>query len=234
MADTAFIVSCEHASAHVPRTYRRWLSGKARDHTAYDLGALRYAKALARAFGAPLFSAGVSRLLVDANRSLHHPHLFGAALCDAPALVKQRLLDNFYLPHRQGIQHAIDHAHTQKCRVVHFAAHSFAPVLRGEVRQAEIGLLYDPRRPSEKAYAARWQAALQASAQQWRIRRNYPYRGAADGLPTALRQHYADTAYLGFEIEINQAVLRASPARLREFHAWFVRTTREVFLAAEA
>ena len=48
--------------------------------------------------------------------------------------------------------------------------------------------------------------ALQ-QAMDRRVRRNYPYRGAADGLTTALRRLFKPKDYLGLEIEINQALL---------------------------
>jgi hypothetical protein len=36
------------------------------------------------------------------------------------------------------------------------------------------------------------------------VRRNYPYRGYADGLTTHLRRRYRGRAYIGIEIEVNQ------------------------------
>lgn len=46
-----------------------------------------------------------------------------------------------------------------------------------------------------------------------RIRRNYPYRGNADGFITALRRTYDACNYLGFEVEINQALLMKKPSK---------------------
>ncbi|MNC89676.1 hypothetical protein D3C83_56490 [compost metagenome] len=42
-----------------------------------------------------------------------------------------------------------------------------------------------------------------------RVRRNYPYRGIADGLPTWLRRRYPNARYGGVELEVNQSVLTA-------------------------
>ena len=39
------------------------------------------------------------------------------------------------------------------------------------------------------------------------MRRNYPYRGRADGLPTWLRRKFPDRAYVGVEFELNQALV---------------------------
>ncbi len=83
--------------------------------------------------------------------------------------------------------------------------HTFAPELHGERRNADVGLLYDPRREWEKRVVDRMTPAL--SAQGFRVRRNYPYRGDADGHTTSLRRLYPDGKYAGIEIEINQALL---------------------------
>ena len=37
-------------------------------------------------------------------------------------------------------------------QVLHVAVHSFTPVLHGERRNADVGLLYDPARPRERAF----------------------------------------------------------------------------------
>lgn len=235
MARTSFVVSCEHASRHIPRAYRQWgVACNTQDHTAFDIGALAYAQALAQVLNAPLFCASVSRLLIDCNRSLHHPQLFGPALRHAPLQVKQQLIDHYYVPYRQQVGAAIAQARSQKHQVIHLAAHSFTPQLNGVTRGADIGLLYDPRRQSEKQFALRWQAALQAHGPSLRIRRNYPYRGNSDGFTTALRQTHSAGDYIGIEIEINQALLRASPRATHDFATWFAQTSRAVCIAASA
>ena len=230
MAEIFFIISCEHASRHIPPAYSSWVaSPSAADHTGHDLGAAIYARELARALNAPLFAAPVSRLLVDANRSLHHPRLHSVGLREAPTKLKQEILGTYYLPYRQQIEQAIADAIATKRPVIHLAAHSFTPKLDGIMRNADVGLLYDPRRRWEKKLAVAWQTALSDSAPELSIRRNYPYRGSADGLPTALRKSYRDDEYLGFEIEINQAQWRQTPKAVARFRSWFVDETARFF-----
>lgn len=110
--------------------------------------------------------------------------------------------------------------------VLHVAVHSFTPRLEGpdprpglQVDQAgqgrerafDIGLLYDPARPRERVIAGAWKDLLAEIAPDWVVRRNAPYRGRDDGLPTALRRRLgAPHHYLGFELELSQA--RLSPA----------------------
>lgn len=229
-ANPFFIVSCEHASCDIPAAYGVGIPPRhAPDHTAFDIGAEAYAKELAQALTAPLFCAKISRLLIDCNRSLSHPHVFGRALRAAPVPLKQQLIDNYYLPYRQKIENAIVQAQQESRPVVHLAAHSFTPVLKGVTRRADIGLLYDPQRQNEKHFALRWQAMLKHSAPHLRVRRNYPYRGVSDSLTTALRRRYDERDYLGFEIEINQALFDQAPRSIRKFRKWFVAITREVF-----
>jgi hypothetical protein len=76
-----------------------------------------------------------------------------------------------------------------------------------------VGLLYDPRREGEVALCARWQAALSGGEAGWRVRRNYPYQGKADGLTAALRKRYTDAEYVGVELEVNQRIVVAAGRR---------------------
>jgi hypothetical protein len=67
-----------------------------------------------------------------------------------------------------------------------------------------VGLLYDPRRPAEAEFCAAWQREIKSADARLTVRRNYPYRGYADGLTTYLRKRYPDPAYAGIELEVNQ------------------------------
>jgi predicted N-formylglutamate amidohydrolase len=93
-------------------------------------------------------------------------------------------------------------------RVVHVAVHSFTPKLDGKVRNADLTLLYDSRRTQEAALCRRWGAILRRLNPGLRLRYNYPYRGAADGLTTWLRRRHSQQSYLGVELEINQALVQ--------------------------
>ena len=94
-------------------------------------------------------------------------------------------------------------------RVVHVASHSFTPELHGKVRTADIGMLYDPRRPGEVAFATAWIEALRARDGALRLRRNYPYLGASDGVCQVMRRRYPPGAYVGLELEVNQRYVEA-------------------------
>lgn len=88
--------------------------------------------------------------------------------------------------------------------VLHLGIHSFTPELRGEVRRADMALLYDPSRARERALCVAWTEALRRLLPGRHVRRNYPYRGRSDGLTTSLRAAHGEEGYLGIEIEVNQ------------------------------
>lgn len=207
MPANALLISCEHAGRRIPARYRRLFAGHEAlldSHRGHDPGALALARKLAAAFGAPLFYSTVSRLLIDLNRSVGHPRLYSTVTRPLPAAARHEILARFYLPYRDRVlahaARAIEHGH----RVVHISSHSFTPVLDGEARRADVGLLYDPTRRGESALARAWQSRLEALGPEWKVRRNYPYRGSSDGLTAHLRKRFPPDRYVGVELEINQ------------------------------
>ena len=204
---TCLILSCEHAGHHVPEEVTHCFQDAAevlQSHRGWDPGALRMAEWMANELSVPLTCTEISRLVIEPNRSLGHPKLFSEFTRDLPASARQQLIDRYYLPHRAAVTERIAAGVTQG-PVVHVGVHSFTAELAGEVRNADVGLLYDPRRPAEKLFCQRWRTALSATWPQLRVRFNYPYRGAADGLTTTLRREYGDAVYAGIELEVNQS-----------------------------
>jgi predicted N-formylglutamate amidohydrolase len=206
----ALVLSCEHGGNAVPRAWARLFAGAARlraSHRGWDPGALALARVLARELGAPLFAARITRLLVDLNRAEDNPAVFSELTRALPADVRADLLARWHRPHRTRVVTAIDRLVGRGRAVVHVAVHSFTPVLDGVVRTADIGLLYDPARPRERALATSWRAALAACDPSLRVRANYPYRGTSDGLTRALRRRHGDRVYAGIELEVNQRLV---------------------------
>lgn len=219
------VLSCEHGGNRIPAEYQGLFEGQAAlldSHRGYDPGALRMAQAFAEAFAAPLVSAEVSRLLVDLNRSIGHPHLHLAPVRDLPAAQRRQLLERYYTPYRSEVAARVDGAIARQGCAIHLSSHSFTPVLDGQVRRADVGLLYDPARPAERALCARWLAALRARAPVLVVRRNYPYRGNGDGLTTWLRRRLPADRYLGIELELNQRSVSAPDAQWAELRAVMV------------
>lgn len=167
------------------------------------------ARELAGAFRAPLVTSTVSRLLVDLNRSIGHPQIFSAATRGTPAALRAKILEQHYRPYRAQVERLAGKAVARGRRVVHISSHSFTPQLHGKVRRADVGLLYHPGRKGEVKLSARWKAALASVAPELRVRRNYPYAGKGDGLTSHLRQRFPAAAYVGIELEVNQAIVFA-------------------------
>ena len=197
------LLTCEHAGNRVPAAYEGRFRGADRvlaSHRGWDPGALHLARAVGRRLGVAVLSVSWSRLLVESNRSPTNPRIWSPWTAALPADEKAKILDRYWWPHRRRVDQAVRDVVVQRATVLHVAVHSFTPVLDGEHRTADVGLLYDPARAGERRTCLRWVEAL-------RVRRNYPYRGTADGLTTWLRRRYPASRYMGIELEVNQAYL---------------------------
>lgn len=201
------LVTCEHGGNRIPPAFRTLFAGYEgllQTHRGHDPGALALARELAASLQAPLLFSTTSRLLIDLNRSPAHPHLYSEATRGAPPALRRQIFDAYYLPYRERVEAHVADAVARGRRVIHVSSHSFTPVLDGEERNADVGLLYDPARPDEAELCRRWQAMLEAGAPALKVRRNYPYTGKSDGFTAYLRRRFPPAEYVGIELEINQ------------------------------
>ena len=107
------------------------------------------------------------------------------------------------------------------------SVHSFTPRFQGVTRDVDVGLLYDPRRPAERALCTEWIALLRARAPELRLRRNQPYRGDSDGLTTHLRG-VLGARYLGVELEVSQRFPAGAAARWRALRRLLTSTLADL------
>jgi predicted N-formylglutamate amidohydrolase len=206
------MVTCEHGGNRVPSRYRRLFSPAVlATHRGYDPGALVMARALAARLRAPLFYSTTTRLLVDLNRDLGNPTLFSAPVKRLAIGEKMAILRRHYFPHWGAIEAWIAGQVQGGQRVLHLASHSFTPRLRGVVRTADIGLLFDPRRAGEARFCSLWKRNIEAAAPKLRVKQNYPYQGSVAGLVGHLREIFPNESYLGIELEVNQRISRREP-----------------------
>jgi predicted N-formylglutamate amidohydrolase len=206
-----WLLTCEHGGNRIPRQYAALFRGAEdvlESHRGWDPGALTLARLLERELERPLHALTWSRLLVEGNRAAHNPRIWSKFTAPLPKHERELILERWWRPHRTAVEQAVAAA-ARRARVVHVAVHSFTPVLGDEVRNADVGLLYDSRRKDEAALCRRWGAILERRAPALRVRYNYPYSGMSDGLPTWLRGLHPASRYLGVEIEINQALVGA-------------------------
>lgn len=213
-AVASLVITCEHGGNRIPMSYRelfRPYQALLDSHRGFDPGALIMARALAAAFDAPLLTSMVSRLLVDLNRSAGHPGLHLDAIRNLPAAIRKEIVEKHYRPYRAKAERLVTQGIARHGRVIHISCHSFTGNLNGVVRDADIGLLYDPARQEENGLCANWKSAFAVSAPGLKVRRNFPYEGRNDGLTSALRKKFPSNAYLGIELELNQKYLVAPP-----------------------
>jgi predicted N-formylglutamate amidohydrolase len=173
-------------------------------HRGYDLGALEIARAFGRRLGVTPFTATTTRLVVDLNRAPKNRNVFSAYTRALPPPRRAAALQRHYWPYRNAVEGAVAGAVRAGATVLHVSTHSFTPELRGEIRNCDVGFLYDPRHRGEVRFVESWYAALRDAAPELVLRRNYPYRGVSDSLVTHLRRHYGSLGYVGMELEVNQ------------------------------
>ena len=220
----ALVVSVEHATNYVPAELGTlglepaWLEG----HHAWDPGAARIGRLIARHFGAPLHLGHVSRLVTDLNRSASHPRLCARDLrpegipvpanaeLDRAARAARR--ERYWRPWRQAVERDLDRAVSGHGRVLHLSVHSFTGRFGDTVREQDFGLMYAPKHRVERALADRVAGRLAALGHA--SRRNWPYSGLDDGFCMRMRAERDWRCYVGFEIETNQdTVATAGGAR---------------------
>ncbi|MEJ2513619.1 MAG: N-formylglutamate amidohydrolase [Gammaproteobacteria bacterium] len=208
-----WLFTCEHATRHVPPAYRPLFSKAGSvlaSHRGWDPGALEVFHALGPDRADLALEGRATRLLVDLNRSLHHPRLFSEFTRKLPEIDRRAIIAAWWRPFRDAAEDAVARwLHDNHC-VIHLSVHSFTPVLDGRSRAADFGLLYDPARQAERRFADAWGRRLRARG--WNVRMNYPYRGVSDGHATALRRRHRDR-YAGVELELNQGLFGAAGRR---------------------
>lgn len=199
------IVTCEHGGNLIPKDYNHYFKDSEdvlNSHRGYDLGALDVFKTLEPIADYGLYSE-TSRLLIELNRSLHHPHSFSQFTKSLPKNDKKKIITSYYFPYRNEVENIIRDWIQQNETILHLSIHSFTPILNKVKRHADIGLLYDSKRVNEKTFCKSFKKELNLLNPSLKICFNYPYLGSADGFTTYLRKQFSKN-YLGVEVEVNQ------------------------------
>lgn len=208
-SDSILILTCEHASNKLPTAFKKAVPAEVlKTHRAYDIGAVQVFRKLVKFAKPEFFCEGkFSRLFVDLNRTITNKSAFSnfyealEARDKAAATKVKAQATAYWNEYRAAIEKFVK-ANAKK-EIIHLGIHSFTPVLNGKVRNADIGILYDPSRPQERAYANIIKAEIKRLYPAMKVRFNYPYKGTSDGLTTTLRKKFGPQ-YVGIEIEINQ------------------------------
>ncbi len=243
MSENCFLITCEHGGNDIPRAYAGLFSspGAKRDlisHRGYDPGSLQIGRELSAALDAEIIASQTTRLLVDLNRSLHHPQLFSKYSSRLSAEERASLLSEHYHPYRTQVEGKIRSLLESSNRVVHLSVHTFTPRFRGTHRPLDLGILYDPNRREESRFSEQVVTRLAFRSSELsgpeferlrlRVRHNEPYLGIDDGLTTHLRTQYPSPRYLGLEIEINNRYTRWQEKRKQTLTAALANAIQRV------
>lgn len=224
------LLTCEHGGYKIPAAYEALFKGHEeilQTHRGYDIGALELFDSM-KSVADVHFHSETTRLLVELNRSIGHPKLYSEFSSVLPEKDRERLLQLHYHPYRDKVEHMIQDFVSAGRRVLHVSVHSFTPVLDGEERKADIGLLYDPKRKREQAFCKQWKKKLQQNSKDLLVRFNYPYLGIADGLPSYLRRKFTGDQYIGIELEVNQKFPMHEPEKWMQLKKMLTGTVSEL------
>ncbi len=208
------LITCEHGGNEVPEDLvdcfaSRDAQRQLHSHRGHDPGALLFAKALSHRLSAPLEYSIVSRLVVDLNRSLDSTQLFSKFIAGQSEPWKRHVLQSYYLPYRKRVTDSIRRQVTTGRSVLHLSVHTFTPRMRGQSRDFDIGVLFDPQRKQEHQFSRR--VIDQLAKCKLRVLPNQPYLGIDDGFTTWLRTQFDDNCYAGIELELNNRIDKRSP-----------------------
>ena len=147
------LLVCDHASCRFPqRLGDMGLDPFARRcHLAVDIGAGPLTERLAASVGATAVLAQYSRLVVDCNRQLMDPSAFlefgdGILVPGNRGLQKQdrkARADAIYWPYHKAVDAQVQRLRNLGTPPAFIAVHSFTPVMNGESRPWQMGVLWD-------------------------------------------------------------------------------------------
>lgn len=213
LADKPLLFVCDHASCRFPeRLGDMGLDPFARRcHLAIDIGAGPLTENLAGRTGATAVLAQYSRLVVDCNRELMDP---GAFLEYGDGILvpgnrnlhqedKDRRADAIYWPYHRAIDQQVRRLAALGTPPAFVSIHSFTPVLNGEARPWQVGVLWDKDRELAEVFIDGFRAGGYHTGD------NEPYSGKAPQDYT-IDTHAEPTGLSHVGIEIRQDLIDSS------------------------
>ncbi len=228
------LLICDHASRRFPAALGTMgLDPVARRcHLGLDIGAGALTERLAVALSATAVLCQYSRLVIDCNRQLMDPSAF-LEFGDGIVVPGNRNLhpedkrmraDEIYWPYHKAVESQVERLQATGRPPIFLAIHSFTPVLNGESRPWEMGVLWDADRVMAEIFVHDLREA------GFDVGDNEPYSGKAPqdftidhhaeaiGLPHAgieIRQDLIDhEPGVAAICEVLQRVIATLPARL--------------------
>ena len=153
LAELPILLVCDHASCRFPESLGDMgLDPFARRcHLAVDIGAGPLTEKLAERLGVTAVLHRYSRLVIDCNRELMDPGAFleygdGILVSGNRNLrraEKERRASELYWPYHEAIHKQVQRLRNLGSAPAFIAVHSFTPVMNGEPRPWQMGVLWD-------------------------------------------------------------------------------------------
>ena len=183
LADKPILLVCDHASSRFPQSLGDLgLDPFARRcHLAIDIGAGALTEAVAEDLGVTAVLHNYSRLVVDCNRQLMDPGAFleygDGILVPGNRNLRQEDKDlrssALYWPYHVAIDDQIERLKKAGPAPALISIHSFTPVLNGESREWQMGVLWDKDEKTRMIFLEGLRGA------GYKVGDNEPYSGKA-------------------------------------------------------
>ena len=228
------LLVCDHASPRIPAALDKLGldSFALRCHLALDIGAAALTERLANRLSLTAVLCQYSRLVVDCNRQLTDPGAFlesgdGVVVTgnrDLNAADRKIRADEIYWPYHNAVAAQVERLRAVGQPPAFVSLHSFTPVINGESRPWEVGVLWDADRVTAEIFIQEFRAA------GFHVGDNEPYSGKSPEDFTV--DHHAESIglpHVGVEIRqdlidddegvkkigaILQRIIASLPARL--------------------
>ncbi len=224
------VLTCEHASNRLPGdTALGAPEEMLATHRGYDLGARQLSQMLLKRLGGELVASRYSRLYVDLNRDEDDPECIPEHM-DSVRLSGNRLssdarrlrLEQVHRPYHRAVDQAVRKALGHNRRAFLLSVHSFTPVLHGQPRNMEVGVLFD--RHEKLARRLVQNLAMVGFS----VEENQPYSGL-DGLIYSANRHGNAHEIPYLEIEVRNDLL--GPCLLQRTAERLLRALRPLLQA---
>lgn len=212
------VLTCEHASAHVPEPWK--LSDAERaflpTHWGQDRGAAALTRALQKRLQAPAVLARFSRLLVDANRPPDHPDTFRTEVEGQPFAFnknlspdeKARRIALFHVPYHAAIDRIVGARKRAGLPTLLLSVHCFTKLYLNQPRTVQLGVLYDHTDPCSATSPAGILLAHLRAQGRWDVRPNEPWSGM-NGLVYSICRHGSAHRVPYLELEVRDDLLES-------------------------
>lgn len=232
-AGSVWLLIADHAGQRVPQALAQLglETAELDRHIGWDIGIDAVTRELARRLDAWAITQSYSRLVIDCNRPIDSPSLI-AAISDGSVipgnqvlspLARAQRIDEIFEPYHRRIGEELDARAAAGRATLLLSMHSFTPVLAGQARPWQAGVLY--QRDARLAHALR--DALRADGLI--VGDNQPY-AVSDSSDYAIPVHAEPRGLPHVALEIRQDLI-GDPAGQQ---AWAQRLARLLPALADA